>query len=100
MALTGSGCARCGSPYTADGIRVLAQREEIAFVQLVCSACQTQTLTLVTGGPTDSDAGEPGRRRPEAPAITEADVREMRSFLAGFEGDLRDLLQPDDGPEG
>jgi hypothetical protein len=51
MALLGSGCARCGRPYAAQGIRVLAQREEIAFVQLVCFACQIQTLALVTGVP-------------------------------------------------
>ena len=55
MALLGAGCTRCGQPYAAHGVRVLAQREEIAFVQLVCFACQTQTLALVTGAPAADD---------------------------------------------
>jgi hypothetical protein len=94
MALLGAGCARCGRPYGAEGVRVLAQREEIAFVQLVCSACQIQTLALVTGIAAlerDEAAADP------APAgtapVSEADVLEMRSFLADYQGDLRTLLE-------
>lgn len=109
LALLGAGCAKCGQPYVASGIRVLAQREEIAFVELVCFACQTQTMALVTGGTAaagrsraqgesvlgeyppdgeddllpDPDAGHP---------LSETDVLEMRSFLAGYEGDLHGLL--------
>ncbi len=81
---------------------MLAQREEIAFVQLVCSACQVQTLALVTGVPPwseEDEAGEqaetatrpaPSRREPDA--ITASDVAEMHDFLATYEGDLHDLL--------
>ena len=111
MALLGAGCTRCGQPYAAPGIRVLAQREEIAFVQLVCFSCQTQTLALVTGAPaTEDDANEPGEgilgdlpagdrdnvpgphRRP-GPAISEADVLEMRAYLAEYEGDVSGLFE-------
>lgn len=113
MALLGAGCTRCGQPYAAHGIRVLAQREEIAFVQLVCDACQTQTLALVTGAPATEDGaaglGEgalghllAGDRddHPEASGrarepISEADVLEMRAYLAEYQGDVRGLL---DGP--
>lgn len=89
---------------------MLAQREEIAFVQLICFGCQVQTLALITGvdalqaGP-DGDAAEAGtevapsagkngkgKRRPTAPTITEDDVLEMRTFLTGYEGDIRNLL--------
>jgi hypothetical protein len=113
MALLGAGCTRCGQPYAAHGIRVLAQREEIAFVQLVCYACQTQTLALVTGAPaTDDDAAGLGERVPgDFPAgdrdddpeasrrarqpINEADVLDMRAYLAEYQGDVRGLF---DGP--
>ena len=98
MVLIGAGCARCGRPYGADGIHVLAQREEVAFVQLVCSACRVQTLALVTGVPTageeaGEEAGRPGAYGRVEPRITEADVLEMRSFLADYQGDLRTLLE-------
>jgi hypothetical protein len=109
MALLGSGCARCGQPYAAQGIRVLAQREEIAFVQLVCFACQIQTLALVTGVPAASQAADGGDDLaaampagspedearsvdPSWPAISDDDVLEMHAFLAGYDGDLTGLL--------
>jgi hypothetical protein len=122
LALIGSGCVRCGQPYAPGGIKVLAQRDEIAFVQLVCFACQVQTLALVTGiesiaregdaeepegGAEDLEgsgegaeaAGRPDGKRagratagPEPRAISQDDVLEMRSFLAGYEGDIHRLL--------
>jgi hypothetical protein len=107
MALLGSGCTRCGQPYAAQGIRVLAQREEIAFVQLVCFACQTQTLALVTGAPAAEDEtrgskegilgdaadyeGETAAARPALP-ISEADVLDMRAYLARYRGDVSGLF--------
>jgi hypothetical protein len=95
MLLLGAGCTRCGRPYGAEGVVVLALREEIAFVQLACSACRVQTLALVTGISGDSAwaQGEGADASPERPAISEADVLEMRSFLAGYRGDLRTLLE-------
>ena len=100
MVLLGAGCARCGQPYGAQGVRVLAQREDIAFVQLVCFACQIQTLALVTGVPASGDeAGFPAASS-DGPRITEADVLEMRSFLAGYKGDMRTLLGRNPGSRG
>jgi hypothetical protein len=118
MSLLGAGCTRCGQPYAAPGIRVLAQREEIAFVQLVCSACQTQTMALVTGTPAtgddpsglgesvlgdqaafDSDDLDESRGR-QGPPISEAEVLEMRAYLSEYEGDVRGLFNlPGDGDE-
>jgi hypothetical protein len=97
---------------------VLAQREEIAFVQLVCFGCQTQTLALVTRAPAaEDDAGghgegvqgdrpngndESGAPRRAGPTISEADVLEMRSYLAEYEGDVRGLFDglPGEGEPG
>jgi hypothetical protein len=115
MALLSAGCTRCGQPYAANGISMLAQREGVAFVQLVCFACQSKTLALVTGVPTaEEDSSMPGASvpgsylavdhdDPKAPhyagrPIGEADVLDMHAFLAEYEGDIRGLLrtQPDD----
>jgi hypothetical protein len=101
---------------------VLAQREEIAFVQLVCFACQTQTLALITGAPAaEEDDGlgqgilgdllaadrpdEPADERAEADdpsrfgaPVSDADVERMRAYLADYEGDLIGLFErPGDG---
>ena len=106
MALLGSGCARCGRPYPAQGIKVLAQRDEIAFVQLICFGCQVQTLALVTGvealTETAGEDGEGGTAAApaaggngtarHAAAVTEDDVLEMHTFLSAYEGDIRHLL--------
>ena len=117
MSLLGAGCTRCGQPYAVHGIRVLAQRETIAFVQLVCFACQTQTLALVTGAPAaendesgledafsgdlpagDGDADPATPRRP-GPPIGEADVLEMRAYLAEYQGDVRGLFDGSSGAD-
>jgi hypothetical protein len=90
MVLLGAGCARCGRPYGAGGVVVLAQRDEIAFVQLMCATCRTQTLALVTGIGAMSDEAQDTA---EPAVISEDDVVEMRSFLAGYQGDLRTLLE-------
>jgi hypothetical protein len=123
MALLGAGCTKCGQPYTASGIRVLAQRDEVAFVELVCSTCQTQTMALVTGGtggvggsstPNQGILGHYPSDEPDdesqpqaevagplaADAISETDVLEMRSFLAGYGGDVHDLLGRRDDSDG
>jgi hypothetical protein len=93
LVLLGTGCARCGQPFGDEGVRVLAQRDEIAFVQFVCSTCQTQTLALVTGleALANQDEDAPVRAGEAAP-ISEQEVRDMRSFLADYHGDLRTLL--------
>ncbi len=118
MALLGAGCTRCGQPYAAHDIRVLAQREGIAFVSLACFACQTQTLALVTGAPaTDADgdglgesvlgdlpAGDrhddDGAAAGSDAAISELDVREMRAFLDDYHGDVSGLFEARDHGRG
>jgi hypothetical protein len=105
--LAGVGCTACGSLIAADRIRVLAERDELAFVEIRCPACRSATLGIVTGGGGDpEDAG--ARRLDVAPygefgPLDEArltggrrlgadDVLAMHTYLAGFTGDLRRLL--------
>lgn len=94
---------------------MLAQRDEIAFVQLVCFACNIQTLALVTGlpaiqddeeavvsGPGDGSPAGPGRagRRRKNEPISEDDVLDMRKYLADYEGDIVGLLEGSDRRRG
>ena len=99
--LAGASCASCGAAILGDDIDVLADRGDVAFVQLTCQGCGSRTLSLVIPDPAypmaDTD------RRPEldpatearltdGPPLDESDVDEMHRFLEGWPGDLRSIL--------
>jgi hypothetical protein len=110
--LTGAGCTSCGSAIPVDQIAVLADRGDLAFVELRCGACGSRTLGVVVAGddatPRLDIAPHPEldpateARLAGAPALDEADVAAMGRFLAGWTGDLRSLLtgtpRPDPDP--
>jgi hypothetical protein len=99
--LAGAGCASCGAAILDDGIVVLADRGDVAFVELTCLGCGSRTLSLVI-----PDPGRPRldtERHPEldpamearlagVAALDESDVAAMRDFLDGWSGDLRSIL--------
>ncbi len=99
--LAGADCTSCGAAVAGDGIAVLADRGDVAFVQLSCGGCGSRTLSLVvrdSAGPRLDTARHP-ELDPDAearlagrPALTEADVAAMRRLLDGWRGDLRGLL--------
>ena len=104
--LTSFGCASCGRPYRPDRIRILAQREELFFVDLGCEACGTQAVAVVTiqaedGETPRADAGElelarmigPGTERPVGDPVSAEEVLQMHEFLAGFDGDFERLFR-------
>jgi hypothetical protein len=102
--LDGVGCTICGRPIEGGRIRLLAQREQHAFVELECDACGATTIGIVT---IDSDDSA-GARLDTAPfgefgpadevrlragnAFDLDDVLAMHDFLAGYAGDLRALV--------
>jgi hypothetical protein len=106
--LDGVGCTVCGSPVPAERIRILAHRDDLAFVELDCPGCGSTTLAmleaaddpeggLIREAPTFGELtpAEEARRLGSGP-ITAADVRAARAFLAGWEGDLVGLLGRDE----
>jgi hypothetical protein len=107
--LTGAGCTPCGAAVPVDRIVVLADRGDIAFVELDCPACGSRTLSVVLaadhGGARLDSADHPEldpateMRLAGAPALGEADVVEMRRFLAAWQGDLRTLLGDSNDPD-
>ena len=99
--LVGAGCTSCGAPIAPDGIVVLADRGDVAFVDLACAACGSRTLAVVVpdgDGPRLDTARHPEldpateARLAGSPAMAEGDVAAMHRFLAGWDGDLRSLL--------
>ncbi len=105
--LDGVGCTVCGGLVRGDRIRILAHRDDLAFVELDCPSCASPTLGLLLTG--DDPAGAPildvapygelsardEARRAATGPITTADVHAAHDFLAGWQGDLVGLL---DGP--
>ena len=46
--LASFGCAACGQAYGQGHIRLIAQREELFFVDLSCEHCGSQAVAIVT----------------------------------------------------
>jgi hypothetical protein len=100
--LAATGCTACGGPLEAGRIRVLAERDDLAFVELPCASCGSTALAIVTGAPSGeplvdvSGTGELSSadeaRLAAAPPIDEEDVLAMRRLLHSHRGDLRSLL--------
>ena len=107
--LDGVGCAVCGSLVPAERIRILAYRDDLAFVELACPGCGSTTLGMLQGsddGGVVLDVAPFGEltpadeaRRAGSGPLTAEDVRAARAFLAGWDGDLLGLLRPPDEPD-
>ena len=103
--LAGVGCTACGASVPADRIRILAERDDLTFVEFRCAGCGSEALGLVV---LSGDDGEPvtdvarygefgadDEARLTGPALDVDDVRRMRTFLDGWQGALRTLVDPD-----
>jgi hypothetical protein len=102
-------CSVCGASYRPDDVSVLGHQDELWFITVACKSCSTQgliaalvrdagdaTLTPEQGAagafrPAEMAETDDARARNAAP-ITEGDVAEMRAFLKGFRGGMRELL--------
>jgi hypothetical protein len=100
----GAACTACGATVPTGRIRVLAQRDDVAFVELDCPACDSTTLALLLdpigleGSSTldvdqDLATGQMSVGRSVVRPITEADVEALRRDLADWDGDLVGWLE-------
>jgi len=93
----GATCTACGATVPTGRIRILARRDDVAFVELACPSCGSEALGLLLAsspdgkpvldvdadGPTAAPTGV-GVLHP----ISDADVDAVRSHLAAWDGDL------------
>ena len=90
----GVDCAACGHVVPSDRIRVLAQRDDIAFVEIHCPGCRSESLGIVIAADDDEIGRAVGPGRPygefgpddaerfrEALPIGSADVDLVRDLL-------------------
>ena len=107
--LASFGCAACGQPYGQGHIELIAQREELFFVDLSCDHCGSQAVAIVTiqidGETATLEGGELVRAEdagasakvdadaaPEGPPISADDVLDAHDLLDDFEGDVHQLI--------
>jgi len=92
--IDGLTCTVCDEPVPPAGVRLLASRDDLVFLQLDCPACASTTLGFVMTG---AGAGGPLEAAdsidPDAPPISADDVLDMYQLLAGWTGDLASLVR-------
>ena len=99
--MNGVDCAVCGRSVPVEGIRVLARRDDLTFVELACAGCRSESLGIIVAGdesPAVSMYGEflpaDDARFQDARPIGPDDVLAVREVLA-----RRGLAGLVDGPE-
>jgi hypothetical protein len=106
--LASFGCAACGQPYGQGHIELIAQREELFFVDLSCEHCGSQAVAIVTiqvdGETARLEGGELVRAEeadpdaaPDGPPISADDVLDAHDLLDDFDGDVHQLIARFDG---
>jgi hypothetical protein len=85
----GVGCSVCDTVVPPDRIRLLAHRDDLAFVEIDCADCRSTTLGFVVAGALPPEAV----RFADAPPIGADDVLEVHELLESWQGDLRGLLE-------
>ncbi len=80
-------CTVCDERVPATRIRLLAWRDDLAFLEIDCGACASTTLGFVLGGRSEDPAPDPA---PDP--ISSDDVLDMHQLLATWRGDLAGLL--------
>lgn len=85
-------CSVCEERVPATRIRLLARRDDLAFLEIDCDACGNATLGFVVAGEADAP-----RDHPAAIPVSADDVLDMHQLLATWHGDLAGLLSHDPG---
>jgi hypothetical protein len=83
-------CTVCDERVPATRVRLLAWRDDLAFLQIDCDSCASTTLGFVLGGRSETEV------LPAADPISSDDVLDMHQLLATWRGDLAGLLGSDD----
>jgi hypothetical protein len=87
----GHRCSVCEERVPGARVKVLAWRDDLAFLQIDCGSCFSSTLGFMLGGRMDGPAGKAA-----AAPISADDVLDMHQLLASWRGDLAGLLSRDD----
>ncbi len=94
--MTSMRCDACGQHYEMYDVDVIGHREDMWFLRVHCSGCQTQSLVaaVVRESKVSEASGSGGERTDghDGEALTADDVLGMRLFLADFNGNFNELF--------
>jgi len=83
-------CDACGEAYAEDNVCVVLHTDEQLVLEACCEACHAQQVITAYDRPPYEQLH---REEPVVPVIvTQDDVEGWSAFLAGFTGDVYDLL--------
>jgi hypothetical protein len=88
-------CTVCNERAPAAQVKLLAWRDDLAFLQIDCRACLSTTLAFVMAGQSEAPDATP-HDMPAAAPVSSDDVLDMHELLATWRGDLAGLLLPAD----
>lgn len=91
-------CSVCDERVPTARIRLLARRDDLAFLEIDCGACLSTTLGFVLGGQSDDTASRLEAAPLGAEPVSSDDVLDMHQLLASWRGDLASLLRSDGTP--
>lgn len=91
-------CTVCNEPVPADRIRLLARREDLAFIQVVCAHCGSTALEFLADPVAVEADPMAGEVVPAREVISPDDVFAMHEFLADWQGDIQTLVAQPGGP--
>jgi hypothetical protein len=100
----GAACTACGAAIPPSRIRILAHRDDVAFVELACPTCGSDALGLLiagadTGGEPVLDVTADGAGAghmagsPMARPISALEAVRLTDHLAAWDGDLVGWLE-------
>ena len=96
--MTSIKCSVCGQRYEVDNVNVLGHQEDLWFLSVFCSACQTQCLVaaVIKEGKapkvtTDLTEAELDKFK-KIDKLTADEALDMHSFLKDFDGDFSRLF--------
>jgi hypothetical protein len=87
----GHRCSVCEERVPAARVKLLAWRDDLAFLEIDCGSCFSTTLGFMLAGVVDEASAQPA-----AAPISADDVLDMHQLLASWRGDLTGLLSRDD----
>jgi len=96
--MTSIKCSVCGQRYEVDNVRVLGHQEDLWFLSIFCSACQTQCLVAAVVKEdkkpkviTDLTEAERDKFK-KMDRLTADEILDMHRFLKDFDGDFSQIF--------
>ena len=92
--MTSIKCSVCGQRYGVGDVKVLGHQEDLWFLKVSCSGCQTKCLVAAVIKENETtevitDLAEAERDKfKKMGKLTADEVLDMHSFLKGFDGDF------------